>query len=177
MEEEDKDGTLKTGGKPSTVQSLAAKPRPVPRPRNQLKGPGTTAQNGKPKITAPKPVLPPKPRRPPPSAPSEKPPDANEGVNINNNELTTNTRPSTKQRSVAVTSKNILSTSKILSAEITNSVEIKGVENGPENVDSDDEWYQPLRPRADSDATSSDDAYEDIPTMEQSKESQATGPR
>lgn len=62
-----KDGASKS----SMIHHALAKPRPVPRKRNQPK-PDSVIQNDKPDKFPPKPVLLPKPRRPPPNAPSIK---------------------------------------------------------------------------------------------------------
>lgn len=181
MEEEDNGGRLEVGEKPSPIQPPSPRPRPVPRPRNQTKGLSSTEMNGKPVITAPKPMLPPKPRRPPPNAPATKPPVTNPGVLSNNNddEFPVDEGGSTKQHSVTEKSKDKLSSTNIMtSADITNSAEMEHVKNGSEKVDSTDEqWYQPLRPQPDSDESSSDDGYEKLPTTECSEESKATASR
>lgn len=175
MEEEDKDRILKAREKPSTIPSPVAKPRPLPRPRNQLKGANTT-QNEKPERTPPKPVLLPKPRRPPPTAPSP-----NDGVTVtNNNESPIDKRPLVKPRSVTETSKNISSSSDLpASQENINNVETRRTENG--RADSmDDEWYEPLRrPRRESASSSSEDAgsYEDMIKIDKYEDSQASTPR
>ena len=171
MEEEDKDRTLKVGEKPSAAHPLTAKPRPVPRPRNQPKG-ATIAQNAKPDKLPPKPVILPKPRRPPPNAPSEKPASPNECVVINNNEVAIN-------KAFTETNKKILSSSNFPpSEESINNIEAMHTENGPAEMNSvDDQWYEPLRPRTESASSSSDNGYEDMPTIDKNKNGQATVPR
>lgn len=178
MEEEDKDGTLKAAEKPSTVQPPTAKPRPIPRPRNQPKG-ATTTQNGKPDKLPPKPVLLPKPRRPPPNAPSEKPGSPNECVVTNNNEVAIEKRPFGKPQLVTETNKNILSSSNLPPpGKSVNNVELTHTENGPADVNIiGDQLYEPLRPRTESASSSSDDGYEDLPTVVKYKDSHSTAPR
>ncbi|KAL9970188.1 hypothetical protein ACROYT_G022522 [Oculina patagonica] len=146
------------------------------RQRRNIKG---CRKNGKPDKLPPKPVLLPKPRRPPPNAPSEKPVSPNECVVTNNNEVAINKRPSVKPNSVTETNKNILSSSDLTPPkERTNNVQTTHVENGPADVNSmDDQLYEPLRPRTESALSSSDDGYEDLPTVEKNKDSHFTAPR
>lgn len=179
MEEEDKDGTLKAGEKLSTLHPPTAKPRPVPRLRNQPKR-ATTTQNGKPDKIPPKPVILPKPRRPPPNAPYAKPVSPDKGILTNNNEVPIDRRPLVKPHSVTETSNSILSSSNLPpSRESINNVETSRTENGPADVNSadDDEHYEPLRPRTESVSSRSDDDYEHVSTIDKSKDSQAMVPR
>ena len=179
MEEEDKDGTLKAGEKPSAIHAPTAKPRPVPRPRNQAKG-ATTIQNGKPDKISPKPVILPKPRRPPPNAPCAKPISPDEGNVTNNNEVAIDKRPLRKPQSVIEKSNTSLSVRNLTpSRESINNVETSHTENGPAEINSvnDDEWYEPLRPRTESVSSSSEDDYEHVTTIDKSKDSQTMVPR
>ena len=163
MEEEGKDGTSKA----PVVHPPTAKPRPVPRKRNQPRA-DPTVQNGKPENIPPKPVLLPKPRRPPPNAPTVKPSEpAERTVTNNNKDISINKQPSVKAESITETrGNNVLHNNVPLSGKSIN----KAVEtrNGPTNLDSrdsieDDQWYQPLRPQAESTLSNCDDTYEDIP--------------
>ena len=173
MEEGDKDGTFKAEEKPSTVHAPTSKPRPIPRPRNQPKGATTTQSAGKPDKLPPKPVLLPKPRRPPPNAPSEKPASPNECVVTNNNDVAADKRPLNKPHSVTETNKNLPP-----SEESINNVDMTHTENGTADVNSmDNQWYEPLRTRTESASSSSDDGYEEMLTTDKNKDSQATVPR
>ena len=176
MEEEGKDRTLKAGEKPSAVYPPTAKPRPVPRPRNQAKG-ATTTQNGKQDKTPPKPVILPKPRRPPPNAPSAKPVSPDKGKVTNNNEVAIDKRSFGKPHSVAETSNTSLSVNNLQpSRESMNNVETSRTENGTADINcvDDDEWYEPLRPRTESVSSNSEDDYE---LVDRSKDSQTMVPR
>ena len=173
MEEEDKDRTLKA------VHPPTAKPRPVPRPRNQGKG-ATTTQNGKPEKIPPKPVLLPKPRRPPPNAPSAKPVGREEGNVTNNNDVAIEKRPLGKPHSVTETSNTSLSFRNLQpSNESINNVETSPTENGVADINTvdDGEWYEPLRPRTESASSNSEDDYEHVTTKDKSEDNQAMVPR
>jgi len=179
MEEEGKDITLKAGEKPSAVHPPTAKPRPVPRPRNQAKG-ATTTQNGKPEKIPPKPVILPKPRRPPPNAPSTKPFGPEEGIVTNNNDVAIEERPLGKPHSVTETSNISLSLRNLQpSKESVNSVETSPTENGVADINSvdDGKWYEPLRPRTESVSSNSEDDYEHVTAIGRSEDSQAMVPR
>lgn len=182
MEEEDKDETLKAGEKPSVIHTPTPKPRPVPRPRNLAKG-ATTVQNGKPCKISPKPVILPKPRRPPPNAPFAKPvsPDDEEKNVTNNNEVAIDKRPLGKPQSVTKTSITSLSLTNLTSSrESINNIETSCSENGPANVnsiDDDDERYEPLRRNTETVSSNSEDDYEHVTTIGKSKDSQAMVPR
>ena len=182
MEEEDKDRTLKVGEKPSALHPPTAKPRPVPRPRKQAKG-VTTTQNGKPEKIRPKPVILPKPRRPPPNAPNAKPVGPDEGnVTNNNSEVAIDKRPLGKPHSFTCTetSNTSLSFSNSRpSRESINNVETSPNENGAPDMNSvdDDERYAPLRPRTESASSNSEDDYEHVTTIDRSKDSQTMAPR
>ena len=180
MEEEDKDRTLKAGEKPSAVHPPTAKPRPVPRPRKQAKG-ATATQNGKPEKISPKPVILPKPRRPPPNAPNAKRVGSDEGNVTNNNEVAIDKRLLGKPHSVTETSNTSLSFGNSQPCrESINNVETSHTENGTpdiNSVDDDDEQYEPLRPRTESVSSNSEDDYEHVTTIDRSKDSQTMVPR
>ena len=158
MEEEDRDGTLKAEQKASAVHPPAAKPRPVPRKRNHPSV-ATTVQNGKPENIPPKPILLPKPRRPPPNAPSTKPSEPNNV--INNNGVSSDTQPSVKE-----TSKTNISPGNLpVSGKVNKTVETR---NGPTKVEltdstEDEPLYEPLRPRGESQLSNSEEGHEDVP--------------
>lgn len=174
MEEEDKDGTLKAGEKPSVIHTPTPKPRPVPRPRNLAKG-ATTVQNGKPGKISPKPVILPKPRRPPPNAPFAKPvsPDDEEKNVTNNNEVAIDKKPLGKPLTETGTCNTSLSFTNLTSSkESINNVETSCSENGPANVnsiDDDDEWYEPLRRNTETVSSNSEDDYEHVTTRDKSQ--------
>lgn len=182
MEEEDKDETLKAEEKPSVIHTPTPtpKPRPVPRPRNLAKG-ATTVQNGKPGKMSPKPVILPKPRRPPPNAPFAKPviPD-DEAKNVtNNNEVAIDKKPLGKPLTETINT-SLSFTNLTSSRESINNVETSCSENGPTNVnsiDDDDEWYEPLRRNTETVSSNSEDDYEHVTTTDKSKDSQAMIPR
>lgn len=154
MEGDGKDGTTK----PLIVHPPTAKPQPVPRKRNQPKG-DTSVQNGKPENRPPKPVILPKPRRPPPNAPSVKPPEPLKKNVTKDNEVLQ--KESTESK--------VASNREPLSGKgIDQSIE---TQNGPANVDlkdseGDHQWYESLRPKQGSQLSmcSSEEGYEDVPS-------------
>lgn len=180
MEEEDKDRTLKAGEKPSAIHPPTAKPRPVPRPRKQAKE-ATTTQNGKPEKIPPKPVILPKPRRPPPNAPNAKPVGPDKGNVTNNNDgVAIDKRLLGKPHSVTETSNTSLSFRNLQpSMENINNVETSHTENSARDINSvdHDERYEPLRPRTESVSSNSEDDYEHVTTIDRSKDSQTMVPR
>lgn len=147
MEEEAKGGTAK-----AVVQPPTAKPRPVPRKRNH-----TTVHNGKPENIPPKPVVLPKPRRPPPNAPSVKPSEpAQKNVTDNNNK-----KPSVEEITKSITTNGREPSGK----SINQTVETR---NGPAHLDlkdlaEDNQWYEPIRPRQESELSGSEEGHDDNP--------------
>lgn len=152
MEEEAKGGTTKV----SVVQPPTAKPRPVPRKRNQPRV-DTAVQNGKPEKIPPKPIVLPKPRRPPPNAPSIKPSEpAQKNVTDNNKN-----KPSVEEITKSITTNGKEPSGK----SINQTVETR---NGPVHLDlkdlaEDDQWYEPLQPRQESELSGSEEGYDDNP--------------
>ena len=158
MEEVAKGETAKA----SAVQPPTAKPRPVPRKRNQPRV-DTTVQNGKPENIPPKPVLLPKPRRPPPNTPSIKPSEPTQKNVTDNNGLPIIKKPSVEEVTESVTTSVEEPSGKSINQDIE-------TRNGPTHLDlkdlaedDHDQWYEPLRPRKGSELSGSEEGCEDSP--------------